>query len=128
MNSNGEFLIQKRSPNKKSYPNMWSITGGATEIGENTLETVIRECGEELSINVDIDKLELLMTLRLKNDFTDIWLLKQDIDIENLVLQLEEVTQVRWVTVNEFEKMIDQKEIAINITFYYDFFKKMLGI
>ena len=33
MNSKGEFLIQKRSPNKKTFPNMWSQTGGGVDEG-----------------------------------------------------------------------------------------------
>lgn len=27
MNSKGEFLIQKRTPNKRTFPNKWSQTG-----------------------------------------------------------------------------------------------------
>ncbi len=125
MNKNGEFLIQKRSPNKKSYPNMWSITGGATEIGEITLQTVIRECKEELSIDVNVNNLELIMTLKVRHDFTDIWLLKQDIDIENIVLQKEELTEVKWITVEDLKTMIDKKQLAPNIAFYFEFLEKL---
>ena len=52
MNKDGELLIQKRSKNKESYPDMWAITSGSTAAGESTLETVIRECKEELGVDV----------------------------------------------------------------------------
>ena len=51
MNSNGEFLIQKRTPNKRTFPNKWSQTGGGVDEGETTLEAALRECREELGIN-----------------------------------------------------------------------------
>ena len=52
MNSKGEFLIQKRSSNKKNFPNMWSQTGGAVDAGETTLQAALRECKEELNIDL----------------------------------------------------------------------------
>lgn len=36
MNSKGEFLIQKRTSNKKNFPNKWSQTGGGVDYRRNT--------------------------------------------------------------------------------------------
>ena len=123
MNSKGEFLIQKRSPNKKSWPNIWSVTAGTGNIGETTLQTVIRECKEELSIDVNIDNLELMMTIKSKHTFTDVWLLREDIQIETIKLQAEEVTDVMWVSSNELKEMIKSEKITSNVILYFDFFE-----
>jgi len=128
MNNNGELLIQKRSKNKESYPDMWAITSGSTLAGESTLQTVIRECKEELSIDVDINKLELMLTIKSKYNFTDVWLLRQEIDINSVIMQEEEVADVKWVTESEFEKMIEMNEVASSIEFYYDFLKKLWNL
>lgn len=127
INKNGEFLIQKRAANKKTDPNMWSITGGANINGETTLETVIRECKEELSIDVDIEKLELLMTIKGNSTFTDIWLLRQDIQIEDIKMQEDEVSDVKWVSREELNALIVNEEFANKNLFYYDFLERLLG-
>lgn len=126
INKNGEFLIQKRSANKKKDPNMWSVTGGANCNGETMLETVIRECKEEISIDVDVEKLELLMTIKGKSTFTDIWLLKQDIQIEDIKMQEDEVSDVKWVSREELNDIIMKGEFASKSLFYYEFLEKLL--
>lgn len=128
MNKNGEFLIQKRSEEKRVFPGMWSITGGGVDVGETTLQTVIRECKEELSIDVDMDKLELMMMFRTKKDFTDVWLLRQDIEIDNIKLQEEEVSEVKWISDSDLRKMIEENEFAPNVAFYYEFFSKLIDL
>ena len=40
LNSKGEMLVTKRSPEKKPYPNMWEITGGAVVAGEDSLDDI----------------------------------------------------------------------------------------
>ena len=53
INTEGEFLIQKRSANKKKFPNMWSMMGGAVLSGETSEEACIRETDEELGIMLE---------------------------------------------------------------------------
>ena len=92
MNDKGEFLIQKRSAIKKAYPNMWSVTGGGSQEGETTLDTCIRESKEEIGINIDIDNLEFVLSIKRKDLFLDVYLLKQNINLSDLTLQEEEVS------------------------------------
>ncbi len=125
-NDKGKFLIQKRSQNKKVFPGKWSITGGGVDSGEKTLDTVIRECKEELNIDVDIDNLELIMTVKRKNDFVDIYLLNQTFGIEDVTMQKEEVSDVKWVSIEECREMMKKGEFADSITFYFDMFIKIL--
>ncbi|MBR6504766.1 MAG: NUDIX domain-containing protein [Clostridia bacterium] len=126
-NESGEFLIQKRSNNKKVFPGFWSITGGGVDLGETTLDTVYRECNEELGITANSNNLELVLCFKRKFNFTDIYLLKQNINLKDIVLQEEEVTDVKWVTIEEIREMIKNNDFAPNITFYFEMFIKLIS-
>ena len=53
INSNNEILLQKRSANKKLWPNMWDITaGGHVLSGEFGYQAVIRETKEEIGLEI----------------------------------------------------------------------------
>lgn len=46
INSDNKILIQKRSPLKRLEPNVWAMTGGSVILGENSLDTIVREAKE----------------------------------------------------------------------------------
>ncbi len=124
INDKGELLIQQRSSNRKMFPNMWTNTGGAALAGENSFETVLRELKEELNIEPDIDKLELISSYKRKNDYVDVWVLKENFEISDLIFQEEEVQDAKWVTVDEVDEMIKNEEF---IKSSYDFLTKYLN-
>lgn len=126
MNSNGEFLIQKRTPNKRTFPNKWSQTGGGVDEGETTLEAALRECSEELGISINPDNMELILSFKRKYDFVDVWLVKQDLKIEDLVLQEDEVSEVKWATIDEIRNLMKTVELAASINIYFDMFLNLL--
>ena len=127
MNSKGEFLIQKRSPNKKFFPNMWSQTGGGVDEGETTLQAALRECKEELGITIDLSNIELILSFKRKFDFVDVWLVKQDIDISNIVLQEEEVSEVKWSSIDEIRELMKTDKLAKSIEIYFDMFINLIN-
>lgn len=127
MNSKGEFLIQKRSPNKKTFPNMWSQTGGGVDEGETTLQAALRECNEELGISIDLNNIELILSFKRKFDFVDVWLVKQDIDISNIVLQEEEVSEVKWSSIDEIRELMKTDKLAKSIEIYFDMFINLIN-
>ena len=56
MNSKGQVLLQKRSANKRMWPNMWDVTvGGHVETGEFGRHALIREVKEETNLDLDKD-------------------------------------------------------------------------
>lgn len=120
MNDKGEFLIQKRSETKSSYPGLWGITGGGTDSGETTLDTVKREAKEELGLDIDFDKLELLMMIRGKYTYTDIYLYRANIDLKDIVMQVEEIQEVRWATYEQIKEIEKEGKLADNIARYVD--------
>ena len=54
INSKGQVLLQKRSANKKLWPNTWDVTaGGHVLAGEFGFQSILRECEEELGIKLN---------------------------------------------------------------------------
>ena len=123
-NKKGDFLIQKRSMTKKIFPGVWSITGGAVDAGETPLAAVKRECKEELGIDLDERKMTLVMSFRRELDFVDIYWLNQDINLEDVTIEPSEVDDVRYVSIEELERMMKEKVFTPSVEFYYDFLLK----
>ncbi len=49
----GRFLVGKRSPENSIAPNVWTPISGTIEPHETEAEAVVRECREELGIEVE---------------------------------------------------------------------------
>ena len=49
INSEGKFLVQRRSLTKRNNPGKWSSTNGLVQLGEDRFETVQRETKERFS-------------------------------------------------------------------------------
>ena len=89
--SKEKILIQKRTQNKKIFPNLWEQTGGGALAGETSIDAVKRESKEELNIDVLDNELNYIGSYIRVNDFVDVWLVDKNIDIEKLSLQKEEI-------------------------------------
>lgn len=100
-NSEGKFLIQKRSERKNG---LYATTGGHPKSGESSLQGIITEVKEEIDINLKPEDLQLYYGGRSDEErvFWDDYYVKMDIpNIENLKLQEEEVASVHWFTADE---------------------------
>lgn len=126
LNSRGELLIQKRNENLKRNPGKWAFTGGAVDTNETSLEGAIREVKEEIGIDIKDDEIEYLLSFKREKGFVDVWLVKKDIVIDELVLQKEEVSEAKWVSLNELIKLAESGEMVASINLYLDIFVKLL--
>lgn len=115
INSKNEVLLQRRSANKKLWPNMWDITaGGHVLAGEFGYEAVIREIKEELGIELDKNEITFLGSAISKqeksgiinNHFNEYYIAKKDIDETKLTIQEEEVSEIKWISKEEIIKNI----------------------
>lgn len=115
INSKGQVLLQKRSPNKKLWPNCWDITaGGHVLSGEFGFQSIIREVKEELGISLtknDILFIGSSISVNKKENiinkhFNEYYIVNKDIAISNLSLQTEEVSEVKWVDKDEIIKRV----------------------
>ena len=96
VNSKNQVLLQKRSANKKLWPNLWDITaGGHVLAGEIGVQAIIREIEEELGIKIeknDILFIGAATSINEKGDiinkhFNEYYIVNKDIDISKLKLQ-----------------------------------------
>ena len=104
-NSKGEFLIQKRAPEKNGK---YASTGGHAKTGETSLQAMVTEIKEELGLDVLPSELNLVFPGREDKEqvFFDLYYLKKDFDIKDLTLQKEEVDFVEWLSVSQIEDLI----------------------
>jgi isopentenyldiphosphate isomerase len=72
-NSEGEYLIQKRSEKVKLWPGIWAATGGAAIKGESSLDAALREAKEELGISLKPDMLKRVVRVKRKNALSDLF-------------------------------------------------------
>lgn len=108
-NSKNEFLLQKRVKKKDGK---WATTGGHPVSGETSRQGIITEIKEELDIDILEENIKLFKTIKTEDDFVDIYYLKEDIDINKIRIQKEEVSAVKWATINDIEKMIEEGEFS----------------
>ena len=102
-NEKGEFLLQKTSKSRNSCV---ATTGGHVTYGYTSIETVIKECKEELGIDVLKSKISHVSTLQDNNCFLETYYTKMELEVDSLILQKEEVESVRWYTQEEIFDLI----------------------
>ncbi|MCR5087847.1 MAG: GNAT family N-acetyltransferase [Lachnospiraceae bacterium] len=113
-NSKGEFLIQKRHPDKKAG-NLWEFVGGGTLAGETTLQSAVREVAEETGIAAKAHEFTFFATYQRKNFFQDLYLLRRDVDIKDIVLQPDEAVDARWATEEDILQLIANQEFVYTV-------------
>ncbi len=112
INSNGEFLIQMRDKEKPLWPGMWAATGGAAIAGETSLEAALREVEEELGVRPNPESMELLARIKREDFFTDVWSLRQDFSLEDVVMQPGEVCGALWASRDDIERLVQVGEFV----------------
>lgn len=126
-NSETRTLLQKRCAKKELYPNMWDISvGGHISAGETPIITAQRELDEELGLNIKDYKIEQVDRIKeqlnnngiISNEFVTIYIVKGDIDISNIRLQEDEVSEVKWCSKEELNQLISNGEILPHIREY----------
>ncbi len=117
MNSRNELLLQTRSCHVVLLNFLDISFSGHIKAGETSLQAVIREGQEELGIQVEVDKLKYLFSCReyggiegyFENEIDDVFLYRADIPIEAFTFCDDEVKEVSYVTLAEFETMVQSK-------------------
>lgn len=120
VNSKGEFLIQKRVETKRVEPGKWSVSGGVVDAGETSWEGCYRETFEEMGIKADKSKSQLV-TQSIEPDnwgaWVDVWLVVNDASIKEVVIQKNEVSDARWVDLENLNLLISEGVFSSNVLF-----------
>ncbi len=104
-NGAGQFLLTKRAPNK-GYPHMWECTGGSAVTGDDSLTAAVREVEEETGLTVLPANGRCVKSIHRADSFCDVWLFRQDFNIEDVVLQENETCDARWASKDDLRHMI----------------------
>lgn len=122
-----KILMSQRCENK-SHPLMWEVPGGCSQKGESSIDTLIRELREEVSINATEDNFKLIGTILYKKQFVDVYTMELDISIENLKIQEEEVSDIKLVDQILFKEMERDNMIVESVLNRFYKIKEYLNI
>jgi len=121
LNSKKELLLQKRASDRKAHPDYWDISSaGHISAGQTSLEGAKRELEEELGLSLPDNMFKYLFSLEqrkvlnngtyINNEFNDIYLVNFDIPLEKIKFDKGEVSDVKWVSIDEFKLFISDNE------------------
>ena len=122
-NSDGKFLIQKRSDKKNGK---YAATGGHPKSGENSKQGILTEVKEEIGLDLNPNDLKLYFAGRSDKErvFWDDYYVKIDVeDITKLTLQEDEVSSVEWFSEEEIKQLMKKDKFMIN---HYEEFEILL--
>lgn len=116
IDNRGNVLLQKRSSDKKLWPNIWDVTvGGHVDSGEFGREALIRETKEELGIEITETDIRYLVGSTSINEkgniinkhYNECYLITKNIDVSKIKLQKEEVAQIKYFSKEEILNRIN---------------------
>ena len=110
-NSNGEFLMQKRVESKGGD---WGVTGGHPKSGETPIEGIITEVKEELGLDFSKENFIEYDSGCDGKDCYKMYFVTKDININDITIQQEELSEVRWFTMDELKGMVNSGELNEN--------------
>lgn len=111
------ILLQRRAPDKDSWPGYWDIScGGHLVAGDSSIRGAIRELREELDLVINPSDLEFLITTPsstrpspsfINNSFNDLYLLKTEKNLTDFRRQASEISDLKFVSLPELETMLN---------------------
>lgn len=140
VNKDNQILLQQRSNTKEKNPGMWDISvAGHISAGQDSLSAAAREINEEVSVDlgakVDVREFRFMTSFRdeviyrsdfLERQFYDFFILRREkMKPEQITFQTSEVQAIRFVSLSELSKMIEQGEL-IPRKYVYDVLKNYL--
>lgn len=110
-----KVLLQLRAKDRKLWPNLWDNTaGGHVDAGEWGYEAAVRETAEELGLNVEPREMIFIGATSsedvghgtINRHFNEYYILFRDVNIADIKLQDSEVADIKWFTVDDLRKRI----------------------
>ena len=113
---NKKVLLQQRSSTKKLWPNFWDITAGGHVLSEELgWEAALREAQEEIGISINKNDIEFIGATTSENKkgeiinrhFNEYYIVHKDVDVKNIILQEEEVQDIKWLSKEEISERVE---------------------
>ena len=114
INNQKQILLQRRSKNKKSYPNCWGLFAGHVVNYDTIKEAITKEMREELVSEIKEENIFLLVD-KIKNVrddnkcFVTCFAAFINKNIDDIMYQKSEIDEVRWFSFDEFKKMVQEE-------------------
>jgi isopentenyl-diphosphate delta-isomerase len=112
-NNNSEILLQHRSKDKKSFPNVWDVSvAGHISAGDEPLETAVREIEEEVGLKVSPSELKqvdftydtpIWLPDKTHPEFCWVYILHREINLKDITIQQEELDAVKLETISSIQ-------------------------
>lgn len=127
INDENKILLQQRSKNKEKNAGMWDISvAGHLSSGQDSLAGANREISEEASVNlgfsVKVKDFRFMTSFRkiqevsesfIERQFYDFFILRQNgLTADNIRFQAEEVQAIKFVSINELNKMREEGKLV----------------
>ena len=114
---------------KALWPGLWDVTaGGHVQANELGYQAVIRETKEELGIDINKNDLEFIGStlseniqgLTINRHFNEFYVVHKDVNIEDIILDEEEVEDIKWFETEEVIERINNNydDLTDKINFY----------
>jgi mutator protein MutT len=110
VNDRKEVLLTQRRKDKL-HGGTWEPTGGLVISGETSIEAIKRELGEEIGLDVEESKIQLIYKDKEDNFFKDVYIIRDDIPIDAIKFNDGEVIDAKYVAIDEFKQMFENGEI-----------------
>ncbi|MDA8729073.1 NUDIX domain-containing protein [Flavicella sp.] len=120
--SNGEVLIQKRNPNKETFPNLWDVSvAGHIAFSEAPVLAAKREVLEEIGLPIQEKDLIEIGNSTHKNthgallidwELHHLFLCELADSDEVFNLQEEEVAAVKWISLKNLEAELKHPKLS----------------
>ena len=109
-NTKKEVIIQKRAPNKDTFPNLWDVSvAGHISAGEQPVISAIREVEEEIGLQLSENDLHFIGTSKKKikhhshlvdYELHHIYICENNFDFHSLKIQKEEVSEIKKISLD----------------------------
>ena len=103
--------MQKRIESKSVD---WGVTGGHPKSGENPLEGIITEVKEELGLDFSKEEIILYDSGCDLKDCYKMYFINKGINLSDIKIQEDELSEVRWFSMEELKHMVDINELNEN--------------
>lgn len=103
-------LLQKRASEKKIYPACYDVSAaGHVSQGTEFRATAVKEAYEELGLEIPENKLENIGSHKSSysngeindNEMSVVYIYRENVDVDKLILQKSEVSEVCWAEIDE---------------------------
>lgn len=117
INSNRELLLEKRSLAKKLNPGRYSLCAGHVTGEDSVEDTLIREAKEEIGLNIQNYAYQYVTVVTRKEPnnycFSHHYILFADINLADLTIQTEELSEVIYMDYDEFKHRVQNNDNTV---------------